>query len=145
LKPSVLIFENSDILRSTLSSIISNLEYEVKAFSNPGMSPYSYSSIHNCLFENCSPNIIISDVYLPLINEYDVLGYRLQKVDELIFMAFMPADWNEVDIYHTEKIGCKVFKKPFDLKDMLKWLDNCRKQIDQKNILFNKFNRRDRL
>ena len=145
MKPNVLIFENRDILRSTLSSIISNLEYEVKAFSNPDTSPYSYSSLHNYLFANSSPNIIISDVYRPLINEYEVLGYRLQKVDELKFMAFMPADWNEVDIYYTEKIGCKVFKKPFDLKDLLKWLDNCRKQIDRKNILLNKFNRRDRL
>ena len=145
MKPNVLIIENSDILRSTLSRIISNLEYEVKAFSNPDKFFYSISSIHNCLFANSSPNIIISDVYRPLINEYEVLGYRLQKVDELKFMAFMPADWNEVDIYYTEKIGCKVFKKPFDLKDLLKWLDNCRKLINQKNILLNKFNRRDRL
>lgn len=145
LKPNVLIFENSDILRSTLSSIISNLEYEVKAFSTPDKSPYSIASIQNCLSANSDPNIIISDVYLPLINGYEVLGYRPQKVDELKFIAFMPADWNEVDIYYTEKIGCKVFKKPFDLKDLLEWLDNCRKQIDRKNILLNKLNRRDRL
>ena len=140
MKPHVLIFENSDILRSTLSRIISNLEYEVKAFSNPDTSPYSYSSIHNSHFANSSPNIIISDVFLPPINEYEVLG--LQKVDKLKFLAFMPADWNEADIYYAEKIGCKVFKKPFDLKDLLKWIENCRKQIDQKNSLLNKFNRR---
>ncbi|MFC1880243.1 hypothetical protein ACFL2S_01935 [Thermodesulfobacteriota bacterium] len=83
MKPNVLIFENSDILRLTLSSIISNLGYEVEAFLKPGACPISYSSIHNWLFENLNPNIIISDVYLPLIFEYKVLGYRIHKAHEL--------------------------------------------------------------
>jgi len=48
----------------------------------------------------------------------------------------MPADCNYVDSFYTEKIGCRVFKKPFDLKELLKWLDNYRKQIDQKNASY---------
>ena len=48
----------------------------------------------------------------------------------------MPADCNDVDSFYTEKIGCRVFKKPFDLKELLKWLDNYRKQIDQKKASY---------
>ena len=57
----------------------------------------------------------------------------------------MPADWNEVDILYAEKAGCRVLKKPFDLKDLLKWLDNCRKQIDQKRKLSDWSITRDRV
>ena len=95
--------------------------------------------------ENSSSDIIISDVHMPPICGYEFIGNRLQKGGELKFLAFMPADWNEVDILYAEKAGCRVFKKPFDLKDLLKWLDNCRKQIDQKRKLSDWSIRRDRV
>jgi hypothetical protein len=47
----------------------------------------------------------------------------------------MSADWTESDLQNAQKIGCKVFHKPFDLEELLEWLENCQKQIDQSRVL----------
>jgi hypothetical protein len=48
----------------------------------------------------------------------------------------MSADWAESDLQYAQKIGCKVFQKPFDLEELLQWFENCKKQIDQNRVLF---------
>jgi hypothetical protein len=51
----------------------------------------------------------------------------------------MSADWNENDLHHAENLGCKIFSKPFDIEDLLGWLCECRKKIDDKRVLSNWF------
>jgi CheY-like chemotaxis protein len=135
LKPRVLIFEDYDILRYTLKRILDELGYEVHTFSNPAMCPLYYSSNHNCLLDDSCSDIIISDVDMPFESGLEFFGNRLNNGCKVKFRALMSADWNESDLQYAEKIGCKVFSKPFDVKELLKWLDNCRKQIDHKRVL----------
>ena len=66
MKPRVLIFEDNDILRSTLKKLLVGKGYEVYAFSNPGMCPQYYASKHSCLLDNSCTDIIISDVNMPV-------------------------------------------------------------------------------
>jgi hypothetical protein len=47
----------------------------------------------------------------------------------------MSADWNETDLKRAAKLGCKVFHKPFDLEELLEWLDDCREEIDHNRVL----------
>jgi CheY-like chemotaxis protein len=135
LKPRVLIFEDNDILRFTLKNILDDLGYEVHAFSNPGMCPLYYSSSHSCLSDYSCSDIIITDVNMPVETGLEFIKNRLNHGCKMKFRAIMSADWNETDLQYAEKMGCKVFSKPFELEDLLRWLDNCRKQIDQNRAL----------
>ena len=51
--------------------------------------------------------------------------------------ALMSASWSEADWQYAHKLGCKLFCKPFDLKEMLEWLDDCTKKIDAERKLLN--------
>lgn len=135
MKPRVLIFGDNDVLRSTLKILLDESGYEVHTFSNPAMCPLNYPSDHDCLFEEPCSDIIISDVNMPVENGLDFIKGRLDKGCKVKFRALMSAEWTISGFQQAETIGCKVFNKPFNLDEMLKWLSNCQKQIDQKRVL----------
>ena len=135
MKPRVLIFEDNDFLRSTLKDIIVSNGYEVYDFSNPGMCPQYLSSNQNCLWDDSCSDIIISDVNMPVETGLEFIKNRLSMGCKVKFRALMSADWAESDLQYAQKIGCKVFQKPFDLEELLQWLENCKKQIDQNRVL----------
>ena len=138
MKPRVLVFEDNEILRATLKTILDNLDYEVHLFSNPGMCPQHYSSNQNCLYDDSCSDIIISDIHMPVQNGIDFIENRLKRGCKLKYRALMSADWSDSDLRYAEKTGCKGFFKPFDLKELLAWLDNCRRQIEQNSTLSNR-------
>jgi hypothetical protein len=72
---------------------------------------------------------------MPVETGIEFLTNRFKFGCKIKFRALMSADWTEIDLQSAEKIGCRVFRKPFDLGELLEWLDTCRKQIDQKRIL----------
>jgi CheY-like chemotaxis protein len=130
LKARILIFEDNDFLRSTLKNLLEELGYEVHTFSNPGMCSQFYSSKHSCLLDDSCSDIIISDVNMPVETGLEFIKSRFDNGCKIKFRALMSAGWNETDLQQAEMIGCKVFHKPFDLEELIKWLDNCRKQIE---------------
>ena len=135
MKPRVLIFEDNDFLRATLKDILVSNGYEIYEFSNPGMCPQYLSSNQNCLWDDSCSDIIISDVNMPVETGLEFIKNRLSLGCKIKFRALMSADWTESDLQFAEKIGCKVFQKPFDLEELLEWLENCQKQIDQNRAL----------
>jgi CheY-like chemotaxis protein len=135
LKARVLLFEDDDIIRSALKNILDRYGYEVYDFPNPGMCPQYFSSNHDCLFDDSCSDIIISDVNMPVETGLELIKNRLASGCKIKFRALMSGDWNEYDLQYAEKIGCKVFHKPFDIEDLLEWLENCQEQIDQNRVL----------
>jgi len=131
LNTRILVFEDNDILRYTLKNLLDEMGYEVHTFSNPGMCPQFYSSTHSCLLDDSCSDIIISDVDMPFETGIEFIENCINNGCKIIFRALMSAGWNETDLQRAEQIGCKVFHKPFDLEELIKWLDDCRKQIDK--------------
>jgi CheY-like chemotaxis protein len=135
LKPRVLIFEDNDMIRSTLKAILDEMGYEVHTFSNPGMCPIYHGAHHNCLKDHPCSDIIISDINMPFENGLEFIKNRLKKGNKVKFRALMSADWNESNLHHAGNLGCKIISKPFDIEDFLRWIDDCRKKIDDKRVL----------
>ena len=135
MKARVLLFEDNDILRSALKSILDNNGYKVYDFSNPGMCPQYLSSNDNCLFDDSCSDIIISDVNMPVQTGLELIKNRLGSGCKIKFRALMSGDWNEYDFQYAKKIGCKVFHKPFDIEELLEWLENCQEQIEPNRVL----------
>jgi hypothetical protein len=72
---------------------------------------------------------------MPVEAGLDFIKNRFNLGCKIKFRALMSADWTESDLQHAQKIGCKVFHKLFDLEELLEWLKNCQKQIDQNRVL----------
>jgi CheY-like chemotaxis protein len=135
MKLRVLIFEDNDILRSSLKHILDELGYEVFTFSDPAMCPIYHSVNHNCLLDHACADIIISDVNMPTQTGLELMKDRKQKGCKVKYRALMSGYWTEPDLQHAQELGCHVFHKPFNLKEMLQWLDDCSKRIEPERVL----------
>ena len=94
MKPRILIFEDDDILRTTLKHLLDSLDYDVLTFSDPGMCPLYYSSNFKCLLDDSCSDIILSDVDMPVENGLEFINKRFNKGCKTKFRALMSADWN---------------------------------------------------
>jgi hypothetical protein len=72
---------------------------------------------------------------MPVESGLEFIKNRLNLECKIKFRALMSADWTDSGLQFAEKIGCKVFQKPFDLEELLGWLENCQKQINQNRLL----------
>jgi len=123
------------MLRSTLKAILDEMGYEVHTFSDPGICPLYHGTGHNCLIEYPCSDIIISDINMPFENGLEFIENRLKKGCKVKFSALMSAGWNESELHRAKNVGCKIFRKPFNIEDLYNWLDDCQKKIDDKRVL----------
>ena len=131
MRPRILIFEDNEILCSTLKKIFSDRGYEVFAFSNPEMCQAFDAADLTCPADVACADVIISDVNMPTKSGLDLIQERQQKGCKIKYCALMSADWTDSDLKAAHELGCNIFHKPFDLIEMLKWLDNCRDELNR--------------
>ena len=129
MRPRILIFEDNDILRSTLKYILNERSYEVFTFSDPIMCPVYDSINHKCPVDHACADIIISDVNMPSKTGLELIKDRQQKGCKVKYRALMSGDWTDSDLKYAQDLGCHIFHKPFDIRIMLKWLDDCVEKI----------------
>lgn len=135
MRPRILIFEDNDILRSTLKYILNEQGYEVFAFSQPRMCQLHDSANHNCPVDHACADIIISDVNMPTKTGLELIKEREQKGCIVKYRALMSADWTDADLKYAQELGCHIFHKPFDIKEMLKWLNESVAKINPERKL----------
>ena len=135
MRPRIIIYEDNDILRSTLQYILNERGYEVFTFSNPTMCPFYDPVNHNCPADHACADIIISDVNMPTKNGLELIKERQQKDCKVKYRALMSGDWTDSELKSAQKLGCHIFHKPFDIKEMLKWLDDCAEKINPERDL----------
>jgi DNA-binding response OmpR family regulator len=135
LKPRILIFEDNDILRSTLKYILDKHGYEVFTFWKPDVCQAFDTVNHTCPADHACADVIISDVNMPTKTGLDLIKERQQKGCKVKHRALMSADWTDSDLKSAHELGCYIFHKPFNLKKMLKWLDDCSAELDPERKL----------
>ena len=131
----IIIFEDNDMLRSTLKHLLEELGYEVYTFSNPGMCHIYKSANYNCSSDLDRADIIISDVNMPIKTGLEFIKDLLQNGCKIKYRALMSGDWSDSDLRYAQDLGCRVFHKPFKLEEMLEWIDDCGKRIEPERVL----------
>ena len=135
MKPRVLIFEDNADLRLMLNKILSDFEFEVFTFSDPGTCPLRASVDERCPLHHACSDIIISDINMPTETGLEFISDRLKNGCKIKFRALMSGAWSETDLQKAQSLGCRIFHKPFNLAELLKWLDNCVEKIDAERKL----------
>ena len=135
MKPRVLVFDGNEALSSSLRKIFDERGYEVFTFSDRGVCPFVHSSNHNCITDNACSDIIISDLYMPTIEGLKLIKGRIDMGCKVKFRALMSTTWSYADWQCIRKLGFRIFRKPFELKEMLEWIDDCAEKIDPERKL----------
>jgi DNA-binding response OmpR family regulator len=137
MKPRVLIFDEDDALSSTLKQILDEHGYEVFTFTDHDVCPLFHTGNHPGISDSACSDIIISDIYMPTIDALKRIKERIDKGCKVGFRALMSTTWSNADWKYARELGCQLFRKPFDLPEMLAWLDDCTIRIDPTRKLLN--------
>ncbi len=66
---------------------------------------------------------------LEFIEHQKSMGCKVQNV------AVMSGRWTGEELEHAKRLGCHMFKKPFKIDEIEKWLDECEKKLDNNGKL----------
>jgi DNA-binding NtrC family response regulator len=130
MKTRVVIFDENEALRSTLKKILEERGYEVFTFSKSGICPLFHSVDHKRTSDNACSDIIITDLYMPTIEGLKLIKDLIDKGCKVKHRALMSTTWSYADWQYVQKLGCRLFRKPFELKEMLEWVDDCAEKIN---------------
>jgi DNA-binding response OmpR family regulator len=135
LRPRILLFEDNDNLRFTLKLILRDKGFEVFTFSDPRMCPVFDAANHSCPEDHACADIIISDLNMPTKTGLELINERQRKKCKVKYRALMSGDWTDSDLKYAQELGCHILHKPFEINEMLQWLDDCIKNINPERNL----------
>jgi len=130
MKARVFVFEDNDTLRSMLCSLLESRGYEVMCFSEPGLCPMYLERGCPCPHDHACADIIITDINMPNVTGLEFLENRIQNGCKVGNRAVMSGGWTDEELEHAERLGCRIFEKPFKFDELMKWLNECEKKID---------------
>ena len=126
----VLIFEDNNFVRCTLKDFLGDFGYEVFTFEDPVASPLYKKNECDCRSGKTCADIIISDVNMPFVNGLDFIKGQIQKGCKVKSRALMSGDWTHANLQSAENLGCRIFTKPFDILEIVRWIEDCQKRVD---------------
>ena len=135
MKIRAIVLEDNDLLRTLICDILKDRGYEVCAFSEPFLSPVYRDSERPYTEEHTCPTIIITDIYMPNMTGFEFIEHLKSKGCKIQNIAIMSGRWTNENIKHAKRLGCHMFKKPFKIDEVEKWLDECEKELDHNSKL----------
>ncbi len=135
MKIRAIVLEDKDSLRTLIRDILKDRGYEVYAFSEPFLSPVYRDSERPYTEEHTCPTIIITDIDMPNMTGFEFIEHQKSKGCKFQSIAIMSGRWTNENIKHAKRLGCHMFKKPFKIDELEKWLDECEKELDHNSKL----------
>ncbi len=131
------VIDDNEMIRSLVSSIIELRGYEVLPYSAPLFCPIYSDRECACSQEHPCGDIFIIDKSMPYMTGLDLVENQGRNGCKGILKnkAVMSGAWTDGEIEQARKLGCQIFEKPFRIKEINKWLDECEKRIDPDRTL----------
>jgi DNA-binding NtrC family response regulator len=123
----VLIFDDDEIIRQLLWIYFDKREYEVFTFPHPKACPLCDTESCECPIDQACSDIILTDLEMPNMKGIDFLENQLSKGCKCKHLALMSGNLNESDYQFAKEKGIKVFKKPFSISEIDKWVKEIEK------------------
>ena len=139
MKLRVLIFDDDGEIRQLLWTLSDRRGYEVFTFPDPGLCPLHGADTCPCSVNEACADVIISDVKMIDVDGIEFIKGLKEKGCRCQHIALMSGAWTEQDISSANQIGVKLFKKPFELKQLIEWFEEIEKSIDEDRKLANWF------
>ena len=130
-----IVLDDDDVIRSLIYDILKNRGYEAYASSEPFFCPVYLDSECPCPVEHFCTTIIITDINMPNMTGLEFIEHQKRNGCKVQNIAAMSGIWTDVELEHAKRLGCHIFKKPFEIDEIEKWLDDCEKKLDPNSKL----------
>ncbi len=117
----ILIFDDEKSIRDLLWRYFDHRGYEVFTFPHPRSCPIC--ELHECIcpLDVVCADLIISDLNMPFVKGLDFLEQQMSKGCKVKNLALMTGELQYADRERADRLGIRVFVKPFRLADIEKW------------------------
>lgn len=129
----ILIFEDDDNTRELLDTFLVSKGYEVLSFSSPITCALATLNKCKCPLEHACADAIITDMNMPGMSGLELVRFQRERAchappqnKAVISAALTLAQEQE---FRT--LGCRCFRKPFKLDDLLDWVRSCEVNIPE--------------
>jgi len=129
-----LIFDDDELIRSTLAFFLESEGCEVYAFEKPDQCPYYLYEDCKCDQNSYCADIIITDINMPGSSGIEFVENQIRNGCKVKNIAVMSAEWDGPHLARAEELGCKVFHKPFSIIDLRDWLNSVKENIKKFNF-----------
>jgi CheY-like chemotaxis protein len=130
------IFDDEPQLRLLLWTVFDQRGYEVFTYPDPGLCPLKGAGACPCPPATICADVIMSDVQMPGTSGIDFIQQLLDMKCRRPHLALMSGGWTDAGLERAAQLGCKIFKKPFQLAEITEWLDQVEKTLSPERRLF---------
>ncbi|MGR3301974.1 MAG: response regulator [Candidatus Scalindua sp.] len=134
-KIRAIVLDDDHVMRNLICGILKNRGYEAHASSDPLSCPVYLDSECPCPVEHICTSIIITDINMPNMTGFEFIEHQKSMGCKVQNIAVMSGRWTNEDLEHAKRLGCHMFKKPFKIDEIEKWLDECEKKLDHNGKL----------
>ena len=137
-KPRIIIFDDNATVLTMLNCYFSVMNCEVQTFDQAVLCP-ACDNVYNCV--NPCADIIITDFQMPRINGIDLLHHHVQRKCPINIQnkAIMSAESPDNYIDKMKGLADTYFQKPFCVKKLNAWTQECISRSDLSQPLGNYF------
>jgi CheY-like chemotaxis protein len=133
----ILIFEDDNNTRKLLDTFLMSKGYEVLSFSSPITCELLTQKKCACPRQHACADAMITDMNMPGMSGLELVRFQMERAchappqnKAVISAALTPAQEQE---FRT--LGCRCFRKPFKLSDLLDWVRSCEANIPKEREL----------
>ena len=118
------IFDDEPSVLTCMRLLLQRRGYEVLAYGEPVNSPLHQCHECPCTLQGGCPDLIISDIDMPVVNGVELLESLLKKGCRCHHLALISGKGiPESDLTKVTEHGALYFTKPLDLTRFYAWLD----------------------
>ncbi len=140
MKPRAIVIEDDNASRALVTMLLEQKGYEVLSFSDPTACPVYTDPETPCPHEDACGDFLLTDNQMPNMTGLDFVESQCRRGCKGMVSnkAIFSGTWNAGELGKAEELGCKVFRKPYDLKEVSDWLDEQLKTVppDRKLVVF---------
>jgi CheY-like chemotaxis protein len=131
-KPRIIICDDDQQILDLFSRILEKMGYEVLTADTPVTCAFYSDQAESCPQHNRCTDILITDNSMPGMTGLELLEIQHQRGCKLTSRnkALITGSADPETTEKAASMGCRVFSKPPDFAELLKWLQECKKRID---------------
>jgi CheY-like chemotaxis protein len=131
----ILLFEDNNMLRSTLNRLMREHRWEVIGYPDPEGCPLRFAEKCTCNRGRVCADVIVTDLQMPHVDGFTFVHDLLEVGCKVPFLAMFTACEDAERLERAKSLGFAVFSKYDGLPTLLEWLIKVERQVDTNRFL----------
>jgi DNA-binding response OmpR family regulator len=129
------IIDDEPSVRQSLEYLCARRGYEVLTFPGPGHCPLYVSPPCPCPRGTACADLLLVDQYMLEVDGLGFIAGLRTKGCVGLQIAALSGAWPPAARVRAIGLGCRLFRKPFELPELFAWFDSVEAQVEPRRVL----------